>query len=247
MNLVWAALLTLSVLGTLPAEAHHAREYLATGSYETLHKSSVFVYVNEDYVFSEVDNQDSFNGETTPGVVIGWTDHLQTDTHFHMLDLAEDESNRGLFIESFAFDVKYRFFESGMLPVDIAVDLEYEHPTFTGRSVAGTNPQLIPRLILAKELPWGIDVDVNFGIRIELRGEDRDDEWGMAVAMKRPLTDWVTGGLEFLIPSDADGATLLPGLYFGKEHGFLVKVGLDIGLSDRADDLGVRMNLGYQF
>lgn len=237
----------LTLCATAPVSAHHAREFLKVGSVETMEQGKVFGYVSWEYAFSDVENKDSFNNELTPGFIIGWLDGFQTDTHFHALDVAEDESSRGLFIESFALDGKVRLPEHLGLPVEVAANLEFEQPTFTGRSVGGTDPRLIPRLIVGKELPFRLKAVLNLDWLIDVHGGDRDDQWGFAGAVKYTATDWLAIGLEWFNPSDAHGFSILPGVYLGQEHGWQGKVGLQIGLTEHADDLAILTTFGYQF
>ena len=247
-NLIAIVCTAITLSYSTPAWAHHAREYLKVGSPETVHQGRGFAYVSAEYAFSEVDNDESFNLEVTPGLIYGVLDHLQVDTHFHTLDVAEEESSRGLFIESFALDGTWRFLEEPRFPVDAALNVEYEQPTFTGRTVGGTDPRIVSRLMLRKELPFECSAALNVDWLADVHGEDRENQWGFAAAFKHTVTDWLAIGLEGFNPSDAQGFSILPGIYLGQPHGgWQWKAGLQIGLTRQADDLAILTTLGYQF
>ena len=235
------------LLAPTPGWAHHAKEYLVTGSYETTHEGSHLVYLNHAYDFENADDSDTYNGELTPGWIYGITDALQVEFHFHVIDPSVEESEeagKDGFIESVAPGIKYAFPERDNWPGDVAVAAEVEFATGDGKR-AGSQDQVWPHLILRRVWKRGLESTLDVAGRFELSGDDHS-EWGLAFATKAVVTPWLSAGAEFEIPADAQGARIIPGLYLSRGHA-LLKLGIALGLTSDASDVAVLSSASYQF
>lgn len=202
-------------LGTTPAWAHHAKDYLVTGGYDTLHQGKTLVYVMNETSFEELSDSDSYEGEITPGFMYGLTDTWQVETHTHLRypNAVRPEGGReDLFVESFAPSIKYRVPEHDDWPMQFAVAIELELPTGDGKRKAGTEYQLRPHVILHREWAPNLESVLDLEERVELTGSQHA-EWGLSFGTKLTLTSSMAAGLEFQIPADAPGARFVPGLY----------------------------------
>jgi len=229
------------------AWAHHAQEYLVTGSYETLHQGDHFLYLTEEYDFENADDSSTYHGELTPGWIYGITDALQGEIHFHVVDPDDEDSEKvgkDGFIESVAPSLKYRFSKQPHWPVDVAVAAELEIPTGDGER-EGTEDQIRPHLILRRVWNSRVESTLDLEGRFELSG-DRHTEWGLAFATKLALAPWAAVGTEFQIPGDDPGVRVVPGLYLSRGRASF-KVGVAMGLTSEASDIVVLSTASYHF
>ena len=244
----YVVFLCLSVLlYSSPALAHHAKEYLVTGSYELIHPGDHLVYLSENYEFENADDSESYHGELTPGWIYGITERWQGEFHFHVIDPDQEDSEKvgkDGFVESVAPSLKYAFPERTDWPVDVALAAELEIPTGDGER-AGTKTQTRPHLILRRVWQRGLESTLDLEGRFELTG-DQHTEWGLAFATKKVLAPWVSAGVEFQIPADGPGAIVVPGLYLSQGHA-LLKLGVGVGLTSETSDLAVLSSASYQF
>ncbi len=237
----------LVLLCPSPALAHHAKEYLVTGSYELVHPGDHLVYLSENYEFENADDSESYHGELTPGWIYGITERWQAELHFHVIDPDKEDSEtvgKDGFVESVAPSLKYAFPERANWPVDVALAVELEIPMGDGER-AGTETQTRPHLILRRVWQRGLESTLDLEGRFELTG-GQHTEWGLALATKKVLAPWVSAGVEFQIPADGPGAIVVPGLYLSRGRA-LLKLGVGVGLTSEASDLAVLSSASYQF
>ncbi len=243
----WLPIPAVLLLACSPAHAHHAKEYLVTGSYETVHAGDQIVTLAHRYSFEEAGDSSTYHGELTPAWGYGLTDLLQAEIHFHVIDPdVEDSEAAGKdgFVEAVTPSLKVRLPRREDWPVDAAFALEAEFATGDGKR-AGSQDQIWPHLLLRRFLKNGFETTLDLHGRFEVSG-GRDTEWGMALATKRDLNDWLAAGLELEIPADGPAASAVPGIYLEK-GAMTAKIGLAIGLAPETADLEVLSSVSYQF
>lgn len=246
--MTWVVLLLLTMAACPSAAlAHHAKDYLVTGSYDTLHQGQQFVYVQEDYALESLDESGTHHGELTPGWIYGLADTWQLEVHTHLVYPEEDEDgNRpDVFLESLAPSLQYRLPEQPGWWVNVAVAWELELPTGDGKRKAGTETQVQAHLLVDRD--WGprLQTALDLHERVELEGAQHT-EWGMALATKLALTTWASAGMEFLVPADGPGCSLVPGIYLLRGRASF-KAGVGIGLTSDAPDLSILSMISYRF
>ena len=103
-----------------PSEAH-LRDYLFNQGYYTAKRGEVELETYNDVVMNEVDNSDKYSTKHQLELEYGLLDHLQ------LAGYAVWKWSKGqeYVYDQWKAEVKYRLFEAGTLPVDLAIYVEY--------------------------------------------------------------------------------------------------------------------------
>lgn len=108
------------LMQTTPSEAH-LRDYLFNQGYYTAKRGEIEVETYNDVTLNEIDNSDKYAAKHQLEIEHGLTDHLQ------LAGYAVWKWSKGqeYVYDQWKAEAKYRFFEAGTLPVDLAVYVEY--------------------------------------------------------------------------------------------------------------------------
>ncbi|HYM60369.1 MAG TPA: hypothetical protein VEZ11_05705 [Thermoanaerobaculia bacterium] len=171
------------------------------------------------------------------GIEAGVTDHLMLDGRFTFDQTARD---RGF--DSGRFEVRYRFYEPGALPVDIAASAEVN----SERGAAGDRRSYAvePRLILSKQL-GRIDAALNVSGEIRLRGGGGSQLLSAAALSYAPVGA-VRFGSELQYAFREKRASVIPQIWINLPHHLTVKAGYVRG-SHRSDERFARVSLEIDF
>ena len=122
----------------------HMKDYIFNQGYHTSRKGEVELEFYNDLNLSEADNDDTYDSKHQVELEYGLTDHLQL-AYYEVFtwDRAKDWKR-----DAFKLEAKYRFFQSGELPVDIALYGEYQNPNGSRDS---RSDKLEGKLILSRD------------------------------------------------------------------------------------------------
>ena len=112
---------------TTPSEAH-LRDYLFNQSYYTAKRGEIEVETYNDVTMHEVDNSDKYSTKHQLELEYGVTDHLQAALY----TVWKWNKGQEYVYDQWKAEVKYRFFDAGTLPVDLALYTEYINQNGSG-------------------------------------------------------------------------------------------------------------------
>lgn len=230
-----------------PAYAH-LRDYLVDQPYYTAKQGEFEVELWNDLNLKEADNDDTYSSRHQIEMEYGLTNHWQWAYYEVFKWDRKDDFERDMF----KIETKYRFFESGELPVDIALYGEYKNPN--GRQNARSD-ELEGKLILSKDIgPWNFIANL-----ITEKKINTHSFWKFEVTLgaSYPLNPRTRVGVEFkesLGDTDAFGihrkdhkVQLIPGIYTSLTPHVRLLVGPAIGLTRGTDDLQIKSIVEIEF
>lgn len=161
-------------------------------------------------------------------VEYGITDHLMIDSRISF----ENVGGKGLGFQSGRFEMRYRFADEGVFPVDIAISGEINSERMDdGSSRVGIEPRFIASkdfallnltLNLAEEVPMnGGDVSSNasFGFRYGTQG-------------------FLRFGSELKYDTDHHEGSVIPQMWFAFPNEITLKVGVSLGFARNRENYG---------
>ncbi len=184
--LTLAAVAGILVLAPRPAHAD-LRDYLFNQGYYTPKKGEFEVELYNDYNFTDLENSDEDSSKHQVELEYGLTNHLMLAYYEVYGWNRQDDFDR----DELKVETKYRFFEAGELPVDIALYAEYVNPD-GHREIRSDEMEL--KLILSKNIgSW--NVTGNF---IGEREINQHDPWALeyTLGVSYPVHPKVKLGLE---------------------------------------------------
>ena len=185
LSIVLASAALLSV-NAAPARAH-MRDYLFNQGYHTTKKGEFEVELYNDYKMPESENDGTFNSQHQIELEYGLTNRLQM-AYYEVFtwDRANDWQR-----DAFKVETKYRLFESGELPVDVALYGEYKNPD---GSQEAHSDELEAKLILSKDLgPWNLVGNLITERKIN---EHEDLQWEYTAGVSYAVKPNLRAGLE---------------------------------------------------
>ena len=226
----------------------HMRDYLVNQSYYTTHKGEFEVELYSDLNLTDVRDDKTTNSGHQAELEYGITDHLQLSYY----ELFKWDQSENFQQDAFKVEGKYRFLESGELPVDIALYTEYKNPN-GHQNIA--SDEIETKLILSRDLgPW--NMTANFTAERQI---NHQENWQLeyAVGISYPVNPRIRLGLELretLGDSSEFGfggknreLQLVPGIYANITPHTRVLFGPAIGLIQSTDDLQLKSIVEIEF
>ena len=171
----------------LPTQAH-MRDYLFNQGYHTTRKGEFEVELYNDFKMPKTGNDDTFKSQHQIELEYGLTSRWQA-AYYEVFTW--DRPNDGQ-RDAFKIETKYRFLESGELPVDIALYGEYKNPN--GHRDRRSD-ELEGKLILSRDFgPWNFVANLIAERKIN---EHEDLQWEYTAGVSCAVHPNMRLGLEF--------------------------------------------------
>ena len=224
------------------------RDYLFNQGYHTTRKGEFEVELYNDLNMTEADNDDSYSSKHQVELEYGLTSHLQLAYYeVYTWNRAKDWER-----DAFKLEAKYRFLESGELPIDIALYGEYKNPN--GRR-DGNSDEVEGKLILSRDFgPWKMVANLIAERKIN---EHEDLQWEYTAGVSYPLTPKVRLGLEikenlgdqgeFGIRRKGHEFQLMPTVAASLTPHTRILFGPAFGLTRASDDIQLRSIVEIEF
>ena len=241
-------MIALSVFGTEQRAFAHMRDYLVNQPYYTTRKGEFEVELYNDLNWTDVHNDETYNSGHQVELEYGITDHLQL-AYYELFkwDRLKDWQQDASKIEG-----KYRFLESGELPMDIALYTEYKNPN-GHQNIA--SDEIETKLILSRDVgSWNITA--NFTAERQI---NRQEDWQLeyTAGVNYPIDPRIRLGLElretlgdsskFCFGGKNRELQLVPGIYANITPHTRVLFGPAIGLTRATDDLQLKSIVEIEF
>ena len=235
------------VLGNGSAYAH-MRDTLFNQGYHTTRKGELEVELYNDFNFKDTDNDSTNHSKHQVELEYGVTNHLQLAYYEVFTWDRPNDWQR----DAFKVEAKYRFLESGELPVDIALYGEYKNPN--GRDRIASD-ELEGKLIFSKDVgPWNVIGNLIAERKIN---EHEDLQWEYTAGVSYAVNSRVRLGLElketlgdqgeFGIRRKNHELQLMPVIAASLTPHTHLLFGTAFGLTRASDDLQVKSILEIEF
>ncbi len=224
------------------------RDYLLNQGYHTTRKGEFEVELYNDLNFKDTDDNFEDNSKHQIELEYGLTNRLQLAYYEVFTWDRPDDWQR----DAFKIEAKYRFLESGELPVDIALYGEYKNPN--GRQDTASD-ELEGKLILSRDLgPWNLVANLIAERKIN---EHEDLQWEYSLGASYPVNSKLRLGLElketlgdqgeFGIHRKGHELQLMPVAAWSITPHARVLFGPAVGLTRAADDLQLKSIVEIEF
>ena len=224
------------------------RDYLFNQGYHTTRRGEFELELYNDFNMPEADNDNTYNSKHQVELEYGLTSHLQL-AYYEVTtwNQAKDWERDALKLEA-----KYRFQESGELPVDIALYGEYKNPN--GHR-DGNSDEMEGKLILSRDFgPWNVVANLIAERKIN---EHEDLQWEYTAGVSYPLNPKVRLGLEvketlgdqgeFGIHRKGHKLQLMPVVAASLTPHTRILFGSAFGLTRASDDIQLRSIVEIEF
>lgn len=226
----------------------HMRDYLLNQNYYTARRGELEVELWNDYNMKDFDNDGTHSSRHQIELEYGLTNRWQWAYYEVFKWDRKDDFERDMF----KIETKYRFFESGELPVDVALYAEYKNPN--GRADRRSDA-LEGKLILSKDLgPWNFIANLITEKEINTHGFWKFEYTLGASYLLNPKTRLGVELKESLGDADAFGIRrkdhklqILPGIYTNLSPNVRLLVGPAFGITRATDDLQIRSIIEVEF
>lgn len=228
-------LLLAVVLYTQEASAHRDDYINETLVYLTLERSEL----EAEYWF-DLGRPSGDGGDfTRHNAALEWgkTDHWMVDGRATIVSKDGERTN----FDSARLESRYRFFDEGALPVDIAASFEVNSERVSDGS---TTVGVEPRLILSKDFGEKLNLTVNLSEEIPFNSES--PVFLVAFGSRFNWTNFIRVGSEFQYNFDKHAGSVIPQLWLAFPRDVTVKIGYSIGVDQEPDDF-VRAALEVEF
>ena len=226
----------------------HMRDYLFNQGYHTTRKGEAEVELYNDFNMPNTERDNTFNSLHQVELEYGITNRLQLSYYEVYKWNRTDDWQR----DAFKVEAKYRFLESGELPVDIALYGEYKNPN--GRNQAASD-EVEGKLILSRDFGrWNIVGNLITERKIN---EHEDLQWSYTAGASYELNPKVRLGLElqetlgdqgeFGIRRKDHQLQLMPVIAASLTPNCRVLFGPAVGLTHAADDLQLKSIVEIEF
>ena len=218
------------------ASTYADRDYLFSQGYQTTRKGELEWEVYSDYNMRDFDNDDTHSFKQQHELEYGLTHRWQW-AYYEVFrwDQPNDWQR-----DSFKIETKYRFLESGELPVDIALYGEYKNPN--GRQKTASD-ELEGKLILSRDFGlWNVVANLITERKIN---EHEDLQWEYTAGISRALNSRVRLGLE--VKETRRELQLMPVVAAMLTPHSRILFGPAFGLTRASDDLQLRSILEIEF
>jgi len=214
----------------------HRDDYIdETLVYVTVEKAEVEAEYWFDYGYQS-SRQKNFLRHTIAtewGITDRWMVDIRTTLKKEMNDNTTFDSGR---IES-----RYRFFNEGDLPVDIAVSWEINWKRLENGSI---QTRVEPRLILSKDLNEKLNITFNLSEEIPL--DSNQATLQTALGFRYNWSGFVRFGSEFQYDSVENAGSVIPQMWFALPYDIALKAGYSIGFDRNKENFG-RIALEVEF
>ncbi len=140
----------------------------------------------------------------------------------------DDDSTR---FDSARLESRYRFFEEGTLPVDLAASFEVN----TEREEDGsTTVGIEPRAILSKDFGEELNLTANLSEEIPL--DSGSPKFLLALGARWKWTELLRVGAEFQFNAEDDTGSVIPQVWLTLPYEVTVKLGYAVGIDDEPED-----------
>ena len=230
-----------------PGEAH-LRDYLFNQEYYTAERGELEVESFNDLTLKEADNSDTYSAKHQLELEYGVTDHLQLAGYA----VWKWKKGQEYVYDQWKVEAKYRLFEAGTLPVDIALYAEYANQN---GSPPGDSDKLEWKVVLSKTWGnWNATANLIAEKAIQ-KAEATEFEWTAGVVYA--WTPRFTTGLElketlgtrhqFGWGRSDHSLQLMPTIGWSPTKNTKVLVGPAFGLTRAADDIQLRTMVAIEF
>lgn len=238
-----------SLLGLAPENASaHMRDTLFNQGYHTTRQGEFEVELYNDLNLRDTDNDNTYNTQHQVELEYGLTNRWQWAYYEVFAWNRPNDWQR----DSFKIETKYRFLESGQLPIDIALYGEYKNPN--GRQKTASD-ELEGKLILSKDWgPWNFVANLITERKIN---EHEDLQWEYTAGINYALSPKVRLGLEvkedlgdqgeFGIHRKGHKLQLMPVVAASLTPHTRILVGPAFGLTKAADDIQLKSIVEVEF
>ncbi len=226
----------------------HMRDYIFNQEYYTTRKGEFEVELYNDFNMPEARKSATYNSLHQVEVEYGITNRLQLAYYEVFKWNRTDDWQR----DALKIEAKYRFLESGELPVDVALYGEYKNPN--GRQDSASD-ELEGKLILSRDFgQWNIIANLITERKIN---EHEDLQWSYTAGVSYALNPKVRLGLElketlgdqgeFGIHRKDHQLQLMPVIATSFTPHSRILFGPAIGLTRAADDLQLKSIVEIEF
>ena len=214
----------------------HRDDYIdETLVYVTVEKSEVEAEYWFDYGYQS-SRQKNFLRHTI-AVEWGITDRWMVDIRTAL----KKEINGNSTFDSGRIESRYRFFNEGDLPVDIAVSWEINWKRLENESI---QTRIEPRLILSKDLNRKFNITFNLSEEIPL--DSNRATLQTALGFRYNWSSFVRFGSEFQYDTVENSGSVIPQMWFAFPYDIALKVGYSIGFDRNKENFG-RVALEVEF
>ena len=248
-HLILVGLTAVSIfLSTQGLAFAHMRDYIFNQGYHTTRKGEFEVELHHDFNMPNTESDSTFNSLHQVELEYGITNRLQLSYYeVYKWDRTDDWQR-----DAFKVEAKYRFLESGELPVDIALYGEYKNPN--GRQDSASD-ELEGKLILSRDFgPWNVIANLITERKIN---EHEDLQWEYTAGISYALNPKLRLGLElketlgdqgeFGIHRKGHELQLMPVIAASLTPHSRILFGPAIGLTRAADDLQLTSIVEIEF
>lgn len=232
--IVFCTLITASI-----AFAHREDYIDETLVYLTLEKSEIEPEYWFDFGTRSLDNSKGKVDFIRHNFAIeyGITDHLMVDSRVTV----GDEEHESAVFDSARFETRYRFFEEGEKPIDIAVSGEINTERDEENSL---ETGIEPRLILSKDFLKKLNLTLNLPLEIKILSAHR--EFIPSFGWRYNATSLLSFGSELKYNKHTREGAIIPQIWFALPHEITVKLGYSFGFDDNKEDFGrVAVEVGF--
>lgn len=228
--------LALASVGN-PAFAHQ-RDYLVNQSYHTAGRGEFEVEMHNDLNLKDLDNDDTYNSKHQMEFEYGLTNRLQLAYYEVFTWDRPNDWQR----DAFKIETKYRFSESGALPIDVALYGEYKNPNGHRE---GASDELEGKLIVSRDFgPWNLIANLITEREINTH---EDWQWEYTAGVSYALSPKARVGLELKENLGDHKLQLVPGIYASLTPNVRVLFGPAIGLTHASNDLEIKSIAEIEF
>jgi|GEM_PF-516398 len=190
--------------------------------------------------FGRQDNQDSGKRNAflrhSFALEYGITDHWMIDARSSI----KSTHHEGTFFDSGRFETRYRFFEEGTKPIDVAISLEAN----TERNEQGRQePGIEPRLILSKDLQR-LNLTLNLPEEVFLKTGKL--AFAPAWGFRYNTTGMLRFGCEMKYNTHSHEDSVIPQIWFAFPHEITIKLGYSFGFNRNKENFGrAALEIGF--
>ena len=224
------------VLITQGRASAHMRDYIFNQGYHTTRKGEFEVELYNDLNMPDTEQSGTYNSLHQVELEYGITNRLQLAYYeVYKWDRTDDWQR-----DDFKIEGKYRFLESGELPVDIALYGEYKNPN--GRNEAASD-ELEGKLILSRDFgPWNVIANLITERKIN---EHENLQWEYTAGISRALNPKIRLGLE--VKETSHELQLMPVIAANLTPHSRILFGPAFGLTRASDDLQLKSIVEIEF
>lgn len=228
------AMLMLPIFLCMQDASAHRDDYIdETLVYLTLEQNEL----EAEYWFDRGWRPEDHNDFTRHNAAIEWgiTDHWMVDGRVTAV------SDGGTGFDSARLESRYRFFDEGVAPIDMAASFEVNSER---GSDGATTFGIEPRVILSKDFGETLNFTANLSEEIPI--DSGTPEFLVAFGTRYNWTELVRVGSEFQYNFDEHSGSVIPQLWLAFPRDVTVKFGYSIGIDKEPDDFArVALEVGF--